>query len=185
VRKIVLATIVGGLFAGLLAPRTASAQTSFFAVKFVCGLQRPNAGLTPPSEPPVKPGNYATKINVELLSPDASSGAPLAVSFIVSRAGASPTSPAAQLVFTSQYQTIDITCADIVKQLPPTVAIPSFINGYVNIAQLPGATLAVTGVYTSEGYAFPQIGGRSLPPVPGAQVDIDVVPQTTIKLPPS
>ena len=70
-RKIVFfAMIVGGLV-GLLRPQVASARSqSIYAVKFVCGAQAPaSADVTLPAEPPVKPGNYATKINVELLSP--------------------------------------------------------------------------------------------------------------------
>src|SRR5260370_16896972 len=35
-----------------------------YSVKFVCGLQLPIPGQVPPSEPPVKPGNYATAVNI-------------------------------------------------------------------------------------------------------------------------
>jgi len=35
-----------------------------YAAKFVCGLEPSNTGHTPPQEPPVKPGNYATTINI-------------------------------------------------------------------------------------------------------------------------
>jgi len=36
-----------------------------YAAKFVCGYQRPAAaGQVPPGEPVVKPGNYATEINI-------------------------------------------------------------------------------------------------------------------------
>jgi hypothetical protein len=42
-------------------PAPAPAGTYSYAVKFVCGLQRPTAE---PGEPPVKPGNYATEVNI-------------------------------------------------------------------------------------------------------------------------
>lgn len=50
----------------LTSPIPASAQTTplfNYSVKFVCGVQKP---ISPndPGEPPVKPGNYATEINI-------------------------------------------------------------------------------------------------------------------------
>jgi len=35
-----------------------------YSVKYVCGVQAALANLRLPSEPPVKPGNYATAINI-------------------------------------------------------------------------------------------------------------------------
>jgi hypothetical protein len=44
-------------------PTNAQANQRSFAVKFVCGFQPPITGATG-GEPPVKPGNYATEINI-------------------------------------------------------------------------------------------------------------------------
>jgi hypothetical protein len=169
-------------FAALTAllPAIASAQTrtsSVYAVKFVCGLQSP-AGLTPPSEPPVKPGNYATKINLELVL-----GEGAQVTANVSVAGLTSTAPLT-LSLTAPFTDEDITCADIataIASLYPNGAPPAFVNGYVNI--IPpnlGTTLAVTAVYTAQGYYFSPIGSVFLPPRPNAQVSIDVVPESPI-----
>ena len=35
-----------------------------YSVKFICGDQPANPNLHLPSEPPVKPGNYATAVNI-------------------------------------------------------------------------------------------------------------------------
>src|SRR5271169_1636302 len=84
-------------------------------VKFVCGTQPPLFGTRPPAEPPVKPGNYATVINIEsLLPPDTTPGAPPTLSWNVSLAGAAgPT--ALQALSLGLQQTTDITCSDIAK----------------------------------------------------------------------
>jgi hypothetical protein len=47
-------------------PAPAIVPSYSYAVKFVCGLQRPSGE---PGEPPVKPGNYATEVNI--LDPNA------------------------------------------------------------------------------------------------------------------
>src|SRR5215831_4158638 len=39
-------------------------QPCVYSVKFICGDQSAIPNLRPPSEPPVKPGNYATAINI-------------------------------------------------------------------------------------------------------------------------
>jgi len=184
-RKVILLTmIVGGLVA-LLRPQVASAQSlvpfsSIYAVKFVCGRQGPaSTDLTLPAEPPVKPGNYATKINVELLGPGAITGSTLQRAVwnvsIASPAGDGRSTPAG--ISLSQLQTKDITCADIVKQasalFPAGAVLPKFINGYVNILTTSGVSLAVTGVYTSQGCFFEP--GEA--PICEGPVSIEVVPE--------
>ena len=54
------------LVALLSAAQPAAAQTPFFSysVKFVCGSQPDNTPEPIPGEPVVKPGNYATEINI-------------------------------------------------------------------------------------------------------------------------
>ena len=179
-KAIFLAMLVGGLV-GMLRPQAVSAQTAtkpVYAVKFVCGLQLPTA--TPPAEPPVKPGNYATKINVETLTP-APTGS--TYSWFVSIPGRVSS---LQSVVLSQFHTEDITCTNIVLAAfpSPTEARPSFINGYVNILPGTGAALAVTAVYTSQGCAFDQSGDSQGGPICGGPVSIEVVPETALAFTP-
>src|SRR5262249_31796514 len=48
--------------------QSAAPPTAVYAVKFVCGTEAPTNVIAPPAEQNVKPGNYATVINVEYLS---------------------------------------------------------------------------------------------------------------------
>ena len=64
-RKRIGLALLASAIALMTATAPSYAQTTAFAVKFVCGNQRPNASLVAPSKPPVKPGNYATVINLE------------------------------------------------------------------------------------------------------------------------
>src|SRR5271169_5563217 len=66
-RKAIIAFIIGGIVA-LVSLQPALAQTTSYAVKFVCGTLAPTTALTAPSELQVKPGNYATVINMEYLA---------------------------------------------------------------------------------------------------------------------
>ena len=179
-RKAILLAIAGGLF-GLLMPPAASAQfisQSVNAVKFVCGRQAPSTSIRLPAEPPVKPGNYATKINVELLSPVPIGNTAVNVSWGVSLSG-SPQSSAANLSLT-QLGTADITCAEIVHRAFPSGGAPQFINGYVNLISAPGVTLAVTGVYTSQGCSFGESGDSQGSPTCSGPVSIEVVPEQAV-----
>lgn len=168
------------LLSGLVLPSIAAAQTlpsTIFPVKFVCGSQAPLASnLQAPNEPPVKPGNYATKINVELLSAPSFAGAPLG-SITVSFSNGAVVTPTT-ISFAEQLQMQDFTCQDIVNaavkgNVFPN-GLPKFINGYFNVVAFPKNQFAVTGVYTSQGLLFPPR------PLAAPQVDIDVVPQTGI-----
>jgi len=185
-RKVVWLAIIVGASIGLFRPEIASAQTSssIYAVKFVCGRQAPLPNAAPPIEPPVKPGNYATKVNLELLSPNANGGPVASWNVSLAGDGVSATSPSIVL---SQLQTIDFTCAAITRLTSSSVAnLPSFIEGYVNIIANPGVQLAVTGVYTSQGCIFPQVAAIAvLPPVCSGPVSIDVVPQQAVPFTPA
>jgi len=175
--------VVLGSVAALALVATARAQVAgpgpgdtAYSVKFVCGTQAPQANLNAPAEPPVKPGNYATVINVEGLNND------IGATAIVSPAGSQPSSNTISLSPLSLFVTKDITCADIAKTVgaPP----PSFITGYVNIVDTGSRGLSVTAVYTSQGCAFPPIlTAVGLKPVCSGAVDIDVVPQAASILP--
>jgi hypothetical protein len=180
-----LAMLVGGLL-GLLRPPVASAQSSSSiaqsvnAVKFVCGRQAPaSTDIRLPAEPPVKPGNYATKINVELLSAVTSPATEVFVSWSVSIAGRALSSSVPDLSLT-QLQTVDITCAEIVHRAFPSGGAPQFINGYVNLISSPGVTLAVTGVYTSQGCSFGESGDSQGSPICSGPVSIEVVPEQAV-----
>ena len=185
-RKVILLAIVGGLV-GLLRPEVASAQSltqSIYAVKFVCGRQGPASTDTRlPAEPPVKPGNYATKVNVELLSPVPALTTSVPVAWNVSIADVGVTG---LTTFTlTQLRTRDITCADIVNLVNanPTLfpsGVPQFINGYVNIIVNSTESLAVTGVYTSQGCFFGQSGDSQGAPICTGPVSIEVVPETGV-----
>lgn len=173
-RTIVLAMIGAGIMM-MAASAPGRAQTTTgatsYAVKFVCGTQSPLAGVTPPSEPAVKPGNYATKINVEAFS------ANTLITYRVSLANGSAASSPVTLTLGS-LQTRDITCSDIAKALPSTVAIPAFINGFVDLTGAPSGTattihpISVTAVYTSQGCSF-----EDERPVCGGPTSIEVVPE--------
>ena len=43
---------------------SAAGPPCIYSIKFICGDQAPVPNLRPPSEPPVKPGNYAAAINI-------------------------------------------------------------------------------------------------------------------------
>ncbi len=175
-------TLILGSVAALALVGTARAQVTgptpgdtAYSVKFICGTQAPQSNLNAPAEPPVKPGNYATVINVEGLNND------IGATAIVSPAGSSPSPNTISLSPLSLFVTKDITCADIAKA---TGASPSFITGYVNIIDSGSRGLSVTAVYTSQGCAFPPIlTAVGLKPVCSGAVDIDVVPQAASILP--
>jgi hypothetical protein len=179
VKKVTLSALMGLMVAGaFLAAATPShaltAAVRVIPVKFVCGVQAPLRGVNPPAEPPVKPGNYATVINIESLSTPDPTGATATLSWNVSLAGAAgPT--ASQSLTLAQLQTSDITCGDIVKAVGPA---GSFITGYVNIEPL-NPPLAVTAVYTSQGCSLIGSPLTNLGPLCSGPVSIDVVPLGT------
>src|SRR6516225_7688711 len=43
---------------------SAAGPPCVYSIKFICGDQAPVPNLRPPSESPVKPGNYATAVNI-------------------------------------------------------------------------------------------------------------------------
>lgn len=165
--------MLAGLIAALTVVGAARAQTtsgtSLYTVKFVCGTQGPLLGLRPPAEPPVKPGNYATVINIEALT----ANTPVATNVSVAN-GKILNGPGFTL---SLNQTQDITCADISRAVGSSAP---FITGYVNI--VPGSTaISVTSVYTSQGCNFSPLIGT----ICSGPTSIEVVPQQFVTPPPS
>jgi hypothetical protein len=120
-----------------------------YSVKFLCGLQSiQSTQFKPPAEPAVKPGNYATSINVHnyhatnaCLAKKAAIAGPESVDV---RGQVSPFRG-----FTlGPDDAFEIDCADIVSLFPVGTALPSFIEGFVEIQSR--TQLSVTGVYSTQ-----------------------------------
>lgn len=154
-----------------------------YAAKFVCGLQG-TVALNPPQEPPVKPGNYATSINVvNPLPSNFNNSGTIRVRKIAVISYPEPTytdhaSSALKYISVNPLRSFYIDCADIFGSIFPTPPVggwPSFIEGYVVLyAEKP---LRVTAVYTSEAPAA--IGSYDpdidVEDVPGINVTVGTV----------
>jgi hypothetical protein len=93
-----------------------------YSVKFVCGLQVvPSNPSTVPNEPPVKPGNYATSVNVpNYHSGSATTFCKKAVVALPEGSGAKGTvSPFVRDILDFN-QAEEIDCSDIVTLLHPS-----------------------------------------------------------------
>lgn len=145
-----------------------------YSVKFVCGLQSPNANLVPPSETPVKPGNYATAVNIHNFH-----GVPATVAkkAVIANSESEPAGTIGKFTrLTLQPgQALEVDCPDIVTllALPATAPLPTFIKGFVEV--LSPTPLSVTGVYTAQACVTTTSGAACTPTGP---VSIDVVPQS-------
>jgi len=175
-KKGVLLTLIATL-AIIASSRASYAQANIYAVKFVCGTQKPIASLTAPAEPPVKPANYATVLNIQSFN-DVEGGLVIKTRISLANSGAaSVPGPALDIAF---LQTADVTCADIAAALK-NVATNGFITGYVDV--LSTSTIVVTSVYTSQGCTFPPLSNIAvLPTVCSGPTSIDVVPQQPVPL---
>lgn len=127
-----------------------------YSVKFTCGVVHP-VDTSPPSEPPLKPGNYATAINIHNFhqyTVRIQKTAVIANPEDQQRGQTSPPQP----VDLGPGQAIEIDCSDTVSLFPPplpTAPPPppnTFIKGFVDLrgpeAGLP--SLSVTAVYTAQ-----------------------------------
>ena len=102
-----------------------------YSIKFICGDQPAIPSLKPPSEPPVKPGNYATAINIHnfhqipvtiqksavIANPEEKDFGPISMTR-VKRVGAG--------------QAFEIDCQDILSLFQPQPT-NSFIKGFVEL----------------------------------------------------
>jgi hypothetical protein len=197
--------IIGAiLLASVCSTGMAYAQTAsklipaaVYSSKFLCGFQRPPAagaadGSAPTREPAVKPGNYATAINIQnfhrfpvtfckraVLAPAErcydGQGDDSCLKAVVGKA----------VRFTLQSsQAVSVDCKDIVTLLGGTV--PAFIEGFVEISVVPQKNLptsnplSVAGVYTSLGCSL-KVGTGQLecPQVDGAGLDVE--PQSSFQ----
>ena len=143
-----------------------------YSVKFICGDQSANPNLHLPSEPPVKPGNYATAVNIHNFHQDQKA-------VILKRAViANPENQPPGLgsrprqVALGPGQAFEIDCSDIVTLFGPLpTPLPPFIKGFVELRGLPTSpfpTLSVTAVYTAQ--ATTAAGTQ------GGPVSVEVVP---------
>ncbi len=151
-----------------------------YSVKFLCGLQSTPANqFKPPVEPPVKPGNYATSVNVHNFR---------SVAVCLAKKAAIANSEGQTVLPASAFKSVtlpgdgafEIDCADIVSFFPAGAGLPPFIEGFVEIQSR--NQLSVTGVYTSQTCnPSPTTGGcASL-----GQLAIEVVPEQSFTAPKS
>jgi len=149
----------------------------FYSVKFLCGLEQPQPNLKPPQEPPVKPGNYATSINVHNfrnLNLCISKKAVIAPPELAPTQNIGPFRPF-KLVPDGAFH---IDCADILSLFPVGAGFPSFIEGFVEIQST--VQLNVQAVYTSQTcHTSATTGGcTSL-----GELSLDVVPEPSYFVP--
>jgi len=180
---------------------------SVYSVKFVCGLtSTPVNPSTLPSEPPVKPGNYATAINVHnyhtfdvALCKKAVLAPPEACLTAPNTPGCFPPGNFTGPVPLHPDQAFEVDCNDIVNLLKPSLpvgaALPPFIKGFVEIVVGPNSNLppinplSVTGVYTAQGCAPFPLPSANVPfPLPSARSECfpagvaeEVVPENSFK----
>jgi hypothetical protein len=140
-----------------------------YSVKYVCGLQIiASTQFRPPAEPPVKPGNYATAINIHNYHTKETSIATKAVV-----AGGQIGKLAGRGMLPNQA--LNLSCAQIVAMIPPTTApLPMFIEGFVEIVS--PVQLSVAAVYTSQTCINPGAKCSML-----GELSIDVVTQSAFR----
>ena len=159
--------------AGAGGPPGLNKGVCIYSVKFVCGVQSPIPSLVPPSEPPVKPGNYATAVNIHNFHNGQT--VPIAKKAVIANTEKQPPGQISQFqrLALGPDQALEIDCPDIVSLLTaPGVQLPSFIKGFVEV--ISPFPLSVTGVYTAQGCDVPN-AVQLCPPAGG--VSIEVVPQ--------
>jgi hypothetical protein len=143
-----------------------------YSVKFLCGLQGvPSSQFPPPREPTVKPGNYATAINVHNYHV-ATSGTSFRKKAVIARPeSVNPRGPISTVVGEKlgPNQALTVDCNEIAKLFGP-IALPPFIDGFVEIVS--PVQLSVTAVYTTQTCITPSgtkcgsLGDLSLEAVP-------------------
>lgn len=161
------AALIAFLVAQGFGSRSAEAQaapqhTLFnYSVKFVCGsidsppfkiphratAFEPNM-MSASREPPVKPGNYATAVNIHNPHND---GVKLRKKAVIARPQGQPLGPVSGWQFDKlgPDQALEVDCRNIASMfLHPGTTGPRFIKGFVVVQAL--RELDVVGVYTSE-----------------------------------
>jgi hypothetical protein len=121
-----------------------------YSVKFVCGLQAiPSSQFPPPHEPTVKPGNYATSINVHNYHV-ATTGVTFLKKAVIALPESQPRGPISTIVkeVLKPNQALSVDCNELEHLFPPPIALPPFIEGFVEIVS--PVQLSVTAVYTTQ-----------------------------------
>ena len=180
---ILLALVVAGSSGFSYAQQCPTSAPFTYSVKFICGLQTFSSGLAataifqPPKEPPVKPGNYATSVNIHNYLPKDGQFCKKAVVALTEQATHAKPGPISPLVSETLVPdgAMAVTCSDIVALFQGTALPPLFIEGFVEI--LSPSPLSVTAVYTSQSCLKPVAGKKcgSL-----GELDTEVVPQTAL-----
>ena len=118
-----------------------------YSVKFLCGLQTTSSTIfSPPQEPPVKPGNYATAINIHNFSDKDVKLQKKAVIALPEREPRGPISAFATDVLRPD-EAMEVDCTDIAG-LFGGLTLPGFIKGFVEINS--PVELSVIAVYSAQ-----------------------------------
>ncbi len=162
--------------------RAQPAPQYLYSVKFLCGLQTLGSNVfKPPQEPPVKPGNYATAVNIHNFhNADAVFVKKAVIALPERQTQRGPVSKFAQDAL-GPDQALEVDCTDIVNLFasPGTGAtLPPFIKGFVEIVS--PVQLSVTAVYTAQTCKNPKAAGiTSLGTCSQlGELDLEVVPQS-------
>ncbi len=153
-----------------------------YSVKFLCGLQLvPSDPGTVPSEPPVKPGNYATAVNVHNYHSDLQ--ASICKKAVIALPESSRTKGEISQFTTdilTPNQAAEVDCSDIATLLQtPGTTLSPFIKGFVEI--LSPVPLSVTAVYTSQGCSSPSLTATTPAKCPKlGELALEVVPQQAL-----
>lgn len=155
---------------GQAGPSTTSHDSFVYPAKFVCGsIDGPDSGvdshLRPAAEePPVKPSNYATTINI--VNPTDEPIEFVAQGSIAVGGGFDGRVSAEEGFALEPRQSMKLSCRDIVELFDDDVAGAQFLDGFVTIRTQ--REVAVSGVYTAKTVEQRETGA-------GAGVSVDVV----------
>ena len=152
---------------------SAAGPPCVYSAKFICGVQSAVSGLRPPSEPPVKPGNYATAINIHNYHLDQTAN--ITKTAVIANPENAPSLgriSSSRTISLPPGHAFEIDCSDIVTLFgTSTPPLPPFIKGFVELRAPPTGgnlpLLSVTGVYTAQ-----QVIAGAAP----GPVSIEVVP---------
>lgn len=142
--------------------------TALYPAKFVCGqISERRVGDTAGEEPPVKPGNYATAINVHnFQNEDVTLW--IRPSFATIDRGSGFTGSVVTRTL-EPHESIEIDCREIAEFGGRETAAAQFLKGFVTLRS--SAEIQVTGVYTS----------KDEEPGTGISIDVEEVEAHDIK----
>ncbi len=178
-KKFYALIVMAALSAIAGAPAQAQPVPSWvYSVKFVCGLQGvPSFQVPPPHEPTLKPGNYATSVNVHNYHVS-TAGVTFQKKAVIALPESKPRGQISRIVTESLKpdQALSVDCNELESLFPVgTAPLPPFIEGFVEIVS--PVQLNVTAVYTSQTCNGPT-GTKC---TSFGDLSIDVVPQTAFR----